>query len=203
LDDAVIMGEGPFRLLTAVFLGTALAVSGHHRRRADRAAGPVRTAGRGDSLIVLRLVGVVVLLPVLAYLAHPPWVDWARMRASPPLRWLGGAAGFALLPVLVWIFRTIGPNISPSHTTREGHRLVTHGPYRFVRHPLYTTGTLLSVALAVMTALWWPLAWLVPSLLLLHWRTPREEAHLVEAFGDEYRDYMRRTGRYLPRLRAR
>jgi protein-S-isoprenylcysteine O-methyltransferase Ste14 len=196
------MGEGPLRLLTAVFLGTALAISGHYRRRADHTAGSLGTRG-GGALIVLRVVGVVALLPVLAYLVHPPWVDWARVSLPPALRWLAGAAGVALMPVLVWVFRALGPNISPSHTTREGHQLVTHGPYRYVRHPLYTTGTLLSVALALMSALWWPVAWLVPGLLLLHWRTPREEEHLVEAFGDAYREYQERTGRYLPRLRVR
>jgi protein-S-isoprenylcysteine O-methyltransferase Ste14 len=197
------ISEVPFRILATVLLAVALAISGHYRRRAARAGGALNESGRGGILIALRLLGVVAMLPVLAYLVHPPWVSWARIPLPPALRWLAGAAGLALLPLLLWIFRSIGLNISPSHVTRHGHTLVTGGPYRFVRHPLYTTGTLLSVALALLTGLWWPLTWLFPSLLLLHWRTPREEARLVEVFGDEYRDYMRRTGRYLPQLRSR
>lgn len=198
-----MIDEWPFRILAAALLGVALAISVYYRRRAEREGGALRARSRGGLLLLLRLLGLLALLPVLAYPVHPPWVEWARMPVPSTARWLAGAAGLAMLPLLVWIFRTIGLNISPSHETRHGHTLVTDGPYRFVRHPLYTTGTLLSVALGLLTGLWWPLTWLVPSLLLLHRRTPREEAHLVEAFGDRYRDYMRRTGRYLPRLPLR
>ena len=194
--------EGPFRLLAAVFLGAALAISGFYRRRAERAGGTLKEGASAGLLIALRAVGLAALLPVVAYLVHPPWVGWARIPLPPAVRWLAGAAGIAMLPLLAWIFRSIGLNISPSHATRHGHTLVTHGPYRLVRHPLYTTGTLLSVALALLTGLWWPLAWLVPGLLLLLRRTPLEEARLVEAFGDRYLDYRERTGRYLPRLRV-
>lgn len=184
-------------------MASGLSISGYYRRRAERSAGPLRDGGgRSVLLTTLRAFGILALLPVLAYLVRPSWVEWARVPFPPALRWLAGVVGLAGLPVLVWIFRTLGPNISPSHSTRRGHRLVTDGPYRFVRHPLYTTGTVLSVALALLTALWWPVAWLVPALLLLHWRTPREEERLVEAFGDAYRDYRQRTGRYLPRLRV-
>lgn len=182
---------------------SGLTISGYYRRRAERSAGALRDGGSGALLTTLRVVGVLALLPVLAYLVRPSWADWARVSVPPGLRWLGGLVGLAALPLLGWVFHTLGPNISPSHATREGHRLVTDGPYRLVRHPLYTAGTVLSVALALVSALWWPVAWLVPGLLLLHWRTPREEERLVEAFGDAYRDYMERTGRYLPRIRGR
>jgi len=192
--------ETPFRVLTALVVGTALGVSMFYRRRADRQAGAIRKRGSGAILVALRAVGLLAILPVFAYVADPDRVAWARWSVAEPLRWGAALVGLALVPVLVWIFRSIGTNISPSHETRLGHRLVTHGPYRFVRHPLYTTGTLLSVALALLAALWWPLAWLAPALVLLAYRTPREEARLVEAFGDGYREYMRRTGRYLPRL---
>jgi protein-S-isoprenylcysteine O-methyltransferase Ste14 len=202
LTDAAA-GEAPYRVLAGILIVAGLAISVYHRRRAERAAGPLRDGGHGPVLLVLRGVGILALLPVLAYLVRPSWVDWARMSVPAALRWLAGAVGIALLPVLVWIFRTLGLNISPSHTTRRGHRLVTDGPYRFVRHPLYTTGTVLSLALALVTALWWPVAWLLPALFLLHWRTPREEERLIEAFGDAYRDYRERTGRYLPRRRPR
>jgi len=201
--EAVASHEVPFRVLTAVIVGTALGISMFYRRRADREAGALRKRGSGAILVVLRVVGLLAILPVVAYVVDPRWVAWARWPVPEALRWASSVVGLALVPVLVWIFRSIGVNISPSHETREGHRLVTHGPYRFVRHPLYTTGTVLSVALALLAALWWPLAWLLPTLALLAWRTPREEARLLEAFGDEYREYMRRTGRYLPRPGAR
>jgi protein-S-isoprenylcysteine O-methyltransferase Ste14 len=202
MPGSALTGELPYRLLAALLLGVAVGISGFYRSRAERAGGPLRSSS-GGVLVALRLVGALAILPVVAYLLHPPWVSWARMPLPSPVRWAAGALGIALLPALVWIFRTIGLNISPSHVTRHGHTLVTDGPYRWVRHPLYSVGTLLCVALGLLTALWWPLTWLVPSLALLHWRTPREEARLVEAFGDRYLEYMRGTGRYLPRWHPR
>jgi len=195
--------EIPFRLLTAVVVGSALGISIFFRHRADRVAGAVRKRGSGVLLVVLRAVGLLAILPVAVYLADPRWVAWARWPVPGAVRGAAAVVALVLVPVLLWVFRSIGVNISPSHETREGHRLVTHGPYRYIRHPLYTTGALLSVALALLSAMWWPLAWLGPALLLLAWRTPREEARLIEAFGDEYRDYMKLTGRYLPRLGSR
>lgn len=95
---------------------------------------------------------------------------------------------------------SIGTNISPSHATRAGHQLITHGPYRWVRHPLYSAGLLLCVSLTLLTALWaLGVGMLIPLAVLL-WRTPREEARLIALFGDEYRAYMRRAGRFFPRL---
>jgi protein-S-isoprenylcysteine O-methyltransferase Ste14 len=197
------IGEGPFRLFAAVLVGAGLAISGYYRARSARARGPLGPGGRGVVLVALRLVGGAALLPPAAYLVHPPWVSWARVPLPPELRWLAGLAGIGLLALLVWILRSLGLNLGPSHETRQGHTLVTSGPYSFVRHPLYATGALLSVALGLLAGLWWPLVWLVPGLLLLGWRTPKEEARLVEVFGGGYRDYMRRTGRYLPRIGRR
>jgi protein-S-isoprenylcysteine O-methyltransferase Ste14 len=100
------------------------------------------------------------------------------------------------------VLSSIGTNISPSHATRAGHRLITHGPYRWVRHPLYSAGLLLCVSLTLLTALWTLGVGMLIPLAVLLWRTPLEEARLVATFGEEYRAYMRRTGRFFPRLRA-
>ena len=130
---------------------------------------------------------------------NPSWVAWAQFTVPDPARWIAAGVAVALIPVMVWVFASIGKNISASHDTRHGHVLVTHGPYRWVRHPLYSVGFLFAVALTVITALWWLAGMILPLFVLLV-RTTKEEAKLIETFGDEYRDYMKRTGRFLPRL---
>jgi protein-S-isoprenylcysteine O-methyltransferase Ste14 len=101
---------------------------------------------------------------------------------------------------IYWLFSSIGTGITPTSATRRDHVLSTSGPYRWIRHPLYTFGTAWFVSLGVMAD-----TWLIASLGILAFiamaiRTPREEARLVEKFGDEYRQYMKRTGRFLPRI---
>jgi protein-S-isoprenylcysteine O-methyltransferase Ste14 len=69
-----------------------------------------------------------------------------------------------------------------------------------VRHPLYTVGFIFAICLTVITSLWWLAIGMGLPLILLLLRTSKEEARLIEAFGDEYEAYMKRTGRFLPRL---
>lgn len=104
------------------------------------------------------------------------------------------------IPGLVWLFSTIGENISPTHATRENHQLITDGPYRFVRHPLYTVGFTIFLGIGLMATMWWLQVGLVILSAVIAWRTGREEENLLHEFGEEYRTYMKRTGRYLPKL---
>ncbi len=141
-----------------------------------------------------------MLAPLFAYLINPGWVAWARLDLPQWLRWLAAAVALGLLPIFYWIFSSIGNNISPTQSTRHHHQLVTHGPYRWVRHPLYSFGFLLILALTVLTDLWWIAVAMLPPLVILLWRTPIEEARLLETFGDAYRAYMHQTGRFWPRI---
>lgn len=107
------------------------------------------------------------------------------------------------MPLALRVFRAIGTNTTPTVETREKHELVTTGPYRWVRLPLYTVGTMLFGPLSLLAANWFMgLASLV-VLVMLMVRSRKEEEKLIERFGDEYREYMKRTGGLLPKLKIR
>jgi protein-S-isoprenylcysteine O-methyltransferase Ste14 len=189
-----------FRVLTAVCLVSAVGISSYFRRRADQQGGQLRSQAGGKLLVGLRLFGLLAILPLLGYLFVPDWVAWARVSLPDWLRWLGALVAVAMLPMIYWVLVSIGNNISPVQVTRENHKLVTDGPYRYVRHPLYSVGLAFILALSVMTGLWWLAVGVVLAFVVLWLRTAKEEAWLIETFGDTYRDYMRRTGRFLPKL---
>jgi protein-S-isoprenylcysteine O-methyltransferase Ste14 len=193
--------ETVFRLLTACLLVAVCSISIYFRHQAERHGGQLNKS-EGQPLIVgLRLLGLIALLPLLGYLFNPAWVEWARFSVPDWLRWLAALVAGSMVPAIYWLFATIGVNISPSQTTRQGHRLITSGPYRWIRHPLYTFGALFFSAFTLLTGLWWLGAGLALGFVILLWRTRREEAWLITTFGDEYRAYMARTGGYLPRWR--
>jgi protein-S-isoprenylcysteine O-methyltransferase Ste14 len=150
--------------------------------------------------VALRSSGLVLVLSVVAYLINPRWVRWSRLDLSTPLRWLGAGYGTVSLALALWIFRTIGKNITSTVETREEHHLVTDGPYRWVRHPLYTVGTSFFMSLGIVAANWFVGLASLAVLAMLLIRLPKEEEKLIERFGDEYRAYMKRTGRLLPRI---
>jgi len=151
--------------------------------------------------VALRSSGLVLMLSVVAYLVNPRWMRWSRLDLPAPLRWSGAGLGAVSLALTLWIFRTIGKNITSTVETREEHELVTGGPYRWVRHPLYTVGTSFFVLLGIVAANWFMGLASLSVLVMLLIRLPKEEEKLIERFGDEYRAYIERTGRLLPRIK--
>lgn len=193
----------PFRWLILAVLLSALAVSGYHRAHARRHSETIGRGREGPLLQTLRAVMALALFGgVLLYVVRPEWMRWASVDVPIGVRWLGALLGFLTVLLVHWVLRTLGPNVSETVLTKERHALVTGGPYRWVRHPLYTTGLALFVALGIMAGSWFVLLASGIAFLLLRWLViPREEQALLAKFGDRYRDYMQRTGRLVPRRR--
>jgi protein-S-isoprenylcysteine O-methyltransferase Ste14 len=127
---------------------------------------------------------------------------WSSMSLPVWLRWTGVCVIAIACGLLVWTFRSLGRNLTDTVVTRQKHTLVLHGPYRWIRHPFYDSAALLTVAISVIAANWFLLMTGVVLFCLLVIRTRIEEANLVARFGDSYRTYMERTGRFLPRIGA-
>jgi protein-S-isoprenylcysteine O-methyltransferase Ste14 len=116
------------------------------------------------------------------------------------LRWAGVGLGVLAAALLVWTFRSLGKNITDTVVTRKVHFLVMTGPYRWVRHPFYFSLALAVLANSLVTANWYVFSTGAMVFVLLVLRTSKEEENLIERFGDDYRQYMARTGRFWPRL---
>ena len=104
------------------------------------------------------------------------------------------------LCLLFWTLRSLGKNLTDTVVTRKQHTLVTSGPYRWVRHPFYVCASLVELAVFLLSANAFFLVTGGLIFLLLALRTPVEEANLLGRFGEDYRRYMDRTGRFFPRL---
>jgi len=191
-----------FRLCLLVLVVSMFAVSITFRRRANRKTDERvdRTREGVPLMIALRVVGFGTWLLVLLWLINPAWLAFATMPLPEWTRWLGLVLAVAAVPLLIWMFRSLGDNITDTVVTRAQAQLVTRGPYRYVRHPLYTFGALFFAGVVLMTANALVLVFGASALALLALRTPNEEARLIDKFGDEYRSYMQRTGRFVPRL---
>ena len=196
------MNENIFRLLAAIILFTAIGISIYFRRKADRDSGEKISRRRDGTamLIVIRIVGLVLWLSPLIYLIHPQWMAWSKLGLPEWLRWVGVGIGVICVGLIYWLFNSIGQGITPTSATRKHHTLVTSGPYRWVRHPLYTVGSSLFVAFGMIADNWFIATLGILTFIVMAVRTPREEANLLEKFGDEYRQYMKHTGRFFPKL---
>ena len=101
---------------------------------------------------------------------------------------------------MYWTLSSLGKNLTDTVVTRTEATLVKHGPYRWVRHPFYVTTALLMASVTVLAANWLIGAGSVLVLGFLAIRTPKEERMLIDKFGQQYRDYMAKTGRFVPRF---
>jgi protein-S-isoprenylcysteine O-methyltransferase Ste14 len=161
-----------------------------------------KTANRRKSVldIVLISAGGVGLAAPLFYL-FTSWLDFADYDL-PGLLGCMGTAVFVVALLLLWRSHAdLGRNWSATLKVREGHTLVTAGVYRYMRHPMYTAHWLWAIAQALLIENWLAgLALLVTFLPLCLIRIPREEQMMLENFGEQYLQYMNRTGRLIPRL---
>jgi protein-S-isoprenylcysteine O-methyltransferase Ste14 len=153
-------------------------------------------------LFLLRPLGIVGMLGVVAYLIDPAWMEWSSVPLPTSVRWVGVGLGVLAGLLLVWTFRNLGKNITDTVVTRKEHSLVTNGPYRWVRHPFYVSFALAMLANSLVTANWFIFLMGTVAFLLLVVRTKKEEEKLIERFGDDYRRYMETTGRFWPRMVA-
>lgn len=195
-------GDQTFRVLLIALFVAGFGTSAYFRYRARKQGGVIPRRREGGWFLALRLlVGLPLYLALLAYMIHPPWMAWSALDLPAALRWLGVGLAAAAVLLLVRVLRAIGKNVSETTLTKEGHELVTHGPYRRVRHPLYAVASLLFLALALVAANGFIAFWMVLVVALVRLLVvPREEAALVARFGDRYRRYQATTGALLPRL---
>ncbi len=190
-----------FRGAFALTLIGNILISALFRLRARRTA----AVERRQESTGMQLARVLVTLPVLAAmvctLAVPRWMQWSLLELPSVLRWAGVGLGAALMPFTGWTLRSIGTNVTETVLTKRDHQLVTHGPYRYVRHPLYSGGIGLILALGLMASSGLFLAFAVMAAGFIKMGVlPAEERNLLAAFGEEYERYRHNTGALLPKL---
>ena len=151
-------------------------------------------------LATLRPVGLMLWLGVIVYMVNPAWMAWSSLPLPAWLRWTGAGVSAITAGLLTWTLHGLGTNLTDTVVTRPAHTLVTHGPYRWVRHPFYDCLALLILANSLMAANWVFLLTGSVFLFLIVVRTRTEEEKLLARFGDSYRVYMDRTGRFLPKI---
>ena len=148
----------------------------------------------------------VLAPPPLVYLAflaaglglHYLWINLTFF----PQAWIGHAAGWPVFALgfllLLWSSRTFARRGENIRIEKPTNSLVTAGPFRFSRNPIYVGLTLVYIGLSLVFNSYWPLAFLLLVLVIMHFGViQREEAYLEELFGPEYRDYQAKVRRWL------
>ena len=197
-----MQNENIFRIILPVLIVAFIAHRGYYTRRSAR---PEKdTLKKREEGLITKLAESLSLIgftAMLIYVLKPNWLAWASLSFPLWLRWTGvgiALAGFALLQ---WAQITLGRSWSDTPRMMKGQALITSGPYQFIRHPIYTAFILILGSTFFISANWLiGLTWTGMTVLDIASRIGFEESLMVEYFGDQYREYMKKTGRLLPKL---
>jgi protein-S-isoprenylcysteine O-methyltransferase Ste14 len=129
--------------------------------------------------------------PILGLDFIPPTLAW---------RWAAVAITAAGVALAIWARRSLGSNWSGVVTLKEGHELIRKGPYRSIRHPIYTGILIALLGTAVMIGEVRGLLAVVACLLSFYIKARREESFLSQEFGPAFAEHRRHTGMFLPKL---
>jgi protein-S-isoprenylcysteine O-methyltransferase Ste14 len=132
----------------------------------------------------------------------PPLLDYVQFGLVGYVTAVG-FAGLAImlfgLSIRLWAARTLGEFYTRTLTVTENQHIIEKGPYRSVRHPGYLGVILLYAGFGVASVNWIAtIAIAAFALIAYTYRIKREEAMLIAAFGDRYREYMNRTRKIIP-----
>ena len=183
-------------VLAATVVMMAIRAPHGHRSRSVKVAKSYKTPLE-TRLLVLAWVGFFV---PLIWVASPAfWFAEYSLRTGPLV------AGVMCLVVGLWLFyrshADLGTNWSLTLEIREGHRLITQGVYRRVRHPMSSALLLYSVGHALVIPNWVAgLSNLVAFAILFALRVGAEEGMMAQQFGSEYAAYTARTKRLIPHV---
>jgi protein-S-isoprenylcysteine O-methyltransferase Ste14 len=201
--------EAVFRIAFWVLFGGVLVMRLYFSlrvRQAGERVMPDREAveREGHAMFGVRVVMFLLLIAWLVlYAINPSWMGVLSVPLPDWLRWAGFAVGLASLVLWTWTQAVLGKEWSPQLQLRGEHHLVTTGPYARMRHPLYTAMFGWGVGVALVTANWVFVVMAVAVIGGTVARIPREERMMIEEFGEEYKAYMKRTGRFFPRWGAK
>ena len=190
----------PWIAKAAILAASALmvAIRAPHGQR-SRGIKVVRNSRSPRETVLLTIAWLGFFVPLIWVASSAFSFAEYRLRTGP------FAAGVLFFAAGLWLFHRshtdLGTNWSITLEVRERHRLITHGVYRRVRHPMYVALLLYSVGQALVLPNWvaGP-SYLVAFAILFAFRVGAEENMMLEQFGDEYAAYMARTKRLVPGL---
>ena len=157
-------------------------------------------------LLKLRAIfGIPFYLGVLVWTFAPKFMEWSTINLPEWMRWAGLGLGLVSIAINAISHRALsqklGADFDPALRLIQVPALVTDGVYARVRHPIYLAFLLMQISLLFLTSNWFiGLCGIAIIVAVIAIRVPEEERLLTNRFGDEYRNYQKRTGALLPKL---
>ena len=194
-----------FKLIFVLLFVFATAVAAVTARRAARRHGGSlnQLSHEVRGLILVRgALGLVFYSTLIAWMFWPRALAWSYLPLPIVVRWIGVALLAPALAFFAWSFHSLGVNYRGGVGLYEGHQLVTTGPYRWLRHPIYSAFISIMLLVVPLSGNWLlGLSGLALVVSIAVVRIPVEESQLHERFGSAWERYRDNTSGLLPGIR--
>ena len=157
-------------------------------------------AGRQEKILLGLLFLSMFFLPLIYSATN--WLDFANYSLPNWAGWLGVILILLALLVFWRSHADLGLNWSPTLEIRTEHKLITNGIFGYIRHPMYASQWIWVIAQPLLIQNW--LAGFLDLFVFIAFyflRVRAEEKMMLDTFGDEYREYMNKTGAVFPKLK--
>jgi protein-S-isoprenylcysteine O-methyltransferase Ste14 len=192
-------GEILFRIVFGILWLVYFGVRIYFQRKVKGVGDYVRVNEKQE-IFFFRLFALGYLALLLYFIT--PWVDFAHIPSPIWLRWAGGVVTCLGIGLFAWAHQALGKNWTAILASSEKQKMVITGPYRHVRHPMYTAFFVIGFGFLFLSANWFVSIIYLGTLTMMYMaRVSAEEKMMIDHFGNDYREYMKRTGRLLPRFR--
>ena len=204
-----LTNETVFRVVFSIFW-VIFIVSAAWVRYSSRVARGKSSTGQTLCEKWLRTAGVILFAPlwwggIILYIIVPGWIMFLSIPLPEWFRSTMACVAALSLPFTLWGYHTLGRNwvhgFEPSKFIQDKNEtLVTNGPYKYVRNPIYLGAFIFVIALALLAANWLLLLPTLAIVAVLYNQIGGEEVMLMNRFGAKYREYMVRTPRLIPNI---
>jgi protein-S-isoprenylcysteine O-methyltransferase Ste14 len=193
------MNELAYKILLAALVVSMNLIRMYYQRRyrQTHATAESEIAPKREKLLT-QIMGLALAVPGMLWL-FTGWLSFGQFALADGIRIVGFVVGVYGMWWFYRIHKTLGDNWSPVLEIRREHTLITSGPYKKVRHPMYSDMLLWFVSFSLVTANWfYALTISMGLIILFSVRIPDEEKLMMERFGEQYKAYMKRTKRLIP-----
>lgn len=154
-------------------------------------------------IVLLNSFIMVEVIVIFFFIFFPQYFLWAKAPFSITLRIIGFILCTLALFLFHWIHKHLGVYFFNSLKLKKNHKLIVNGPYKFVRHPMYSTYYIFNTGIFLISSNYFiGILWLLCLTILVIYRFRKEEEMLQMKFGDEYLKYHHITPAFIPYLRT-
>jgi protein-S-isoprenylcysteine O-methyltransferase Ste14 len=152
--------------------------------------------------IILTLFLSYQIISIFLYFVFPTTISWADVQFNNIVRSSGFLISLFSIAALFYLIGILGNNFSPIINIKTVHELSINGIYSWIRHPIYSTYIVFYIAIFLISSNFVVgFSWFIIYLFFVRYRISKEEELLIYQFGDEYRDYIKNTGCFVPKIK--